>query len=117
MHQRRGLGEAGSIGCRVGRKSSADTSWTGSTAPTPPASKYAIVPASVRITASLLIVSAIVLSPVGTEPVTDTADGPLRIRVHAATYTAKYRDGDGRVVFEARVGDRTVVSHAYFEYA
>jgi acyl dehydratase len=28
-----------------------------------------------------------------------------------------WHDGPGRVIFEARVGDRTVVSHARFEYA
>jgi acyl dehydratase len=28
-----------------------------------------------------------------------------------------WKDGPGRVIFEARVGERTVVSHAWFEYA
>jgi hypothetical protein len=28
-----------------------------------------------------------------------------------------WKDGPGRVIFEVRVGERTVVSHAWFEYA
>jgi hypothetical protein len=41
-----------------------------------------------------------------TAPVTTAADGTLRIRTEAATYTAKYRDGQG-VIQETATGCRT----------
>jgi anaerobic selenocysteine-containing dehydrogenase len=47
----------------------------------------------------------------------------LRVRFSSPVYPGDtlrlsvWHDGPGRVTFEAKVGDRTVVSNAYFEFA
>jgi acyl dehydratase len=47
----------------------------------------------------------------------------LRVRFSSPVYpgdtlrVSAWHDGSGRVTFEANVGERTVVSNAYFEFA